>query len=59
MVMRRGNKVGGLLSVLKLAPEIIENWLRRACNQAKPALGHSASSSAARSPPNSRPMPVV
>lgn len=35
MVMRKGNKVGGLLHMLKLAPEIIENWLRRACNQAE------------------------
>jgi len=27
--------VGGLLLVLKLAPEIIDNWLRGACNEAE------------------------
>lgn len=47
MVMRRGNKVGGLLHMLKLAPEIIGDWLRRACNQAETssrALGSICSS---------------
>lgn len=33
--MRRGNKVEGLLHMLKLAPQIIGNWLRWACNQAE------------------------